>query len=66
MYDIEFGGEIMMDDALLIQTVQQLAEKHNVKVEIDFDTYHVMFDGELQDELALALELEEIFGDYEC
>jgi len=54
----------MLDDALLIQTVQQLGEKYNVKVEIDFENFYVNFDGELEDELALAIELEDIFGDY--
>ena len=42
----------------------QLAAKYGVTVDIDFDNYHINFDGEPTDEVALAQELEEMFGRY--
>ena len=54
----------MIEDHLFIQGVTQLAEKYNCKIDIDFDNYHINFDGEPTDEVALAQELEEMFGKY--
>jgi len=51
-------------DTLFIQGVTQLAEKYGVKIDIDFDNYHIDFSGEPTDEVALAQELEEMFGRY--
>ena len=51
-------------DTLFIQGVTQLAEKYGVKVKIDFDKYQIDLDGEPTDEVALAQELEEMFGMY--
>ena len=54
----------LSQDAIFIQGVTQLAEKYGVKVNIDFDNYRIDFDGEPTDEVALAQELEEMFGRY--
>ena len=54
----------LSQDAIFIQGVTQLAEKYGVKVNIDFDNYRIDFDGEPTDEVALAQELEEMFGGY--
>ena len=53
-----------MDQALFVQAILQLAEKHGVKADIDFETNTVNFDGEPEDETALALELDELFGSF--
>ena len=50
-------------EALFIQTVKQLADKYGVEAIFDFDNHHVKFKGEC-DETALAIELEDIFGEY--
>lgn len=54
----------LSQDELFIQGVTQLADKYGVKISIDFNNYHINFDGEPTDEVALAQELEEIFGKY--
>lgn len=51
-----------MNEALFIQGITQLADKYGVKIEIDFDNYHISFDGECSDEMALAVELDKMFG----
>ena len=51
-----------MTDTLFIQGVTQLAAKYGVEVRIDFDNYLIDFQGECTDEMALALELDEMFG----
>ena len=49
-------------ETLFIQGVTQLAAKYGVEVKIDFDNYRIDFDGEPTDEVAMAIELEDMFG----
>ena len=50
-------------EALFIQTVKQLADKYGVEAIFDFNNNTIEFEGEC-DETALAIELEDIFGEY--
>jgi len=50
-------------EALFVQTVLQLAEKYGVTAEIDYENNNVNFVGDC-DDVALAQELEEVFGRY--
>ena len=52
-------------ETLFIQSILQLADKYGVRAVIDYENHNVDFIGEC-DELALAHELEEIFGKYAC
>ena len=56
----------LSQDELFIQGVTQLADKYGMKIDIDFDNYHINLSGEASDEVALAQELEEMFGKYAC
>ena len=49
-------------ETLFIQGVTQLAEKYGVKIAIDFDKYQIDINGEPTDEVAMAIELEDMFG----
>ena len=50
-------------EALFIQGITQLADKYGVKIDIDFDNYMINIDGEPTDEVAMAIEIEDMFGD---
>ena len=50
-------------ETLFIQGTTQLAEKYGVKIDIDFDNYMINIDGEPTDEVAMAIEIEDMFGD---
>ena len=50
-------------EALFIQSITQLAEKYGVKIDIDFDKYTINVDGDPTDEVAMAIEIEDMFGD---
>ena len=49
-------------EALFIQGITQLAEKYGVKIDIDFDNYTIIVDGEPIDEVAMAIEIDDMFG----
>ena len=49
-------------EALFIQSITQLAEKYGVKIDIDFDKYTINVDGEPTDEVAMAIEIDDMFG----
>ena len=53
-----------MDEAKFIQTIQLLAEKHGVEAKIDFEQRGIEFKGEAEDEVALAIELDAILGEF--
>lgn len=52
-------------ETFFVQSVLQLADKYGIKAIIDYENHNVDFQGEC-DEMALAQELEEIFGKYAC
>ena len=49
-------------EALFIQGITQLAEKYGVTIDIDFDKYTIAVDGEPTDEVAMAIEIDDMFG----
>ena len=49
-------------ETLFIQGITQLAEKYGVKIDIDFDNYTIAVDGEPTDEVAMAIEIDDMFG----
>ena len=49
-------------ETLFIQGVTRLAEKYGVKINIDFDKYQIDISGEPTDEVAMAIEFEDMFG----
>ena len=49
-------------ETLFIQGITQLAEKYGVKIDIDFDNYTINVDGEPTDEVAMAIEIDDMFG----
>ena len=49
-------------EALMVMKVNQFAEDHNVKVGYDFENHIINFDGEVDNELALAERIGEEFG----
>ena len=49
-------------ETLFIQGVTQFAEKYGVKIAIDFDKYQIDINGEPTDEVAMAIEIEDMFG----
>ena len=49
-------------EALFIQGITQLADKYGVTIDIDFDNYTINVDGEPTDEVAMAIEIEDMFG----
>ena len=49
-------------ETLFIQGITQLAEKYGVKIDIDFDNYTIIVDGEPTDEVAMAIEIDDMFG----
>ena len=49
-------------EALFIQGITQLAEKYGVTIDIDFDNYTIAVDGEPTDEVAMAIEIDDMFG----
>ena len=49
-------------ETLFIQGVTQLAEKYGVKIDIDFDKYQIDISGDPTDEVAMAIEIEDMFG----
>jgi hypothetical protein len=50
-------------ETLFIQSVIQLADKYNVRAIIDWENKNIDFQGDC-DEVALAQELEDLFGQY--
>ena len=50
-------------ETLFIQGVTQLAEKYGVKIDIDFDKYQIDISGEPTDEVAMAIEIDDMFGE---
>ena len=49
-------------ETLFIQGITQLAEKYGVKIDIDFDNYTINVDGEPTDEVAMAIDIDDMFG----
>jgi len=49
-------------ETLFIQGITQLAEKYGVTIDIDFDNYTINVDGEPTDEVAMAIEIDDMFG----
>ena len=49
-------------ETLFIHGITQLAEKYGVKIDIDFDNYTINVDGEPTDEVAMAIEIDDMFG----
>ena len=55
-------GRMIDQETLFIQGITQLAEKYGVKIDIDFDNYTINVDGEPTDEVAMAIEIDNMFG----
>ena len=49
-------------ETLFIQGVTQLAEKYGVTIDIDFDNYTINVDDASTAEVAMAIEIEDMFG----
>ena len=49
-------------ETLFIQGITQLALKYGVTIDIDFDNYTINVDGEPTDEVAMAIEIDDMFG----
>jgi len=49
-------------ETLFIQGITQLAEKYGVTIDIEFDNYTINVDGEPTDEVAMAIEIDDMFG----
>ena len=49
-------------ETLFIQGITQLADKYGVKIDIDLDKYTINVDGEPTDEVAMAIEIDDMFG----
>ena len=49
-------------ETLFIQGITQLTEKYGVTIDIDFDNYTINVNGEPTDEVAMAIEIDDMFG----
>ena len=50
-------------DSIFLTAVKNIADRHNCKdVSIDMENRIILFDCENEDEVAIAIELSELFG----